>query len=56
MGNSPLSRFLVRVNKALIWVSRGMFSYQIFAVAQPIPSLGYLLRDAQEKSAVRAAQ
>jgi hypothetical protein len=56
MGGSPLSRLLVRINKALIRVSRGMFSYQIFAVAQPVPSLDYLLLDAQEQSAVRAAQ
>ena len=35
---------LVRLNKALIALSRGMFSYQIFVVVQPLPSLDYLLQ------------
>jgi hypothetical protein len=51
-----LSKVLVRLNKALIALSRGLFSYQIFMVVQPIPSLEYLLNDAQEQSAVRATQ
>jgi hypothetical protein len=55
MGGSGLSRMLVRLNKAFIAVSRGMFSYQIFMVVQPVPSLDYLLKDAQERSAIRAA-
>jgi 2-polyprenyl-3-methyl-5-hydroxy-6-metoxy-1,4-benzoquinol methylase len=54
MGGSPLSRLLLRINKALIWVSRGMFSYQIFVVAQPVPSLDYLLKDAETQSSIRA--
>jgi hypothetical protein len=53
MGESGLSRLLVRLNKAFIFLSRGLFSYQIFAVVQPVPTLEYLLRDAQEKSALR---
>lgn len=56
MGESRLSRFLVRLNKALIFLSRGLFSYQIFAVVQPVPTLDYLLQDALEKSALRVAQ
>ena len=54
MGGSPLSRLLVRVNKALIWVSRGMFSYQIFVSGQPVPSLDYPLKDAETQSSIRA--
>jgi 2-polyprenyl-3-methyl-5-hydroxy-6-metoxy-1,4-benzoquinol methylase len=56
MGDTWLSRMLLLVNKALIRVSRGMFSYQIFMVVQPLPSLEYLLRDAQEQSSIRAAR
>ncbi len=55
MGNSPLSKTLVRINKALIALSRGLFSYQIFVVAQPLPSLECLLQNAEEQSALRAA-
>jgi 2-polyprenyl-3-methyl-5-hydroxy-6-metoxy-1,4-benzoquinol methylase len=56
MGNSRLSRFLIRLNRALIAFSRGMFSYQIFMVLQPRPSLEYLLRNAEEESATRVRQ
>src|SRR5947207_128303 len=37
IGNNPVSRFFLRVNRALIAVSKGFFSYQIFvrAVAKP---------------------
>jgi hypothetical protein len=56
MGGSRLSRMLVAVNKALIAISRGLFSYQIFVVAQPVPSLDYLLQDAETQSSIRAQQ
>ena len=39
----------------LIRISRGLFSYQIYMVLKPNPSLDYLLRQAEEKSAIRAA-
>jgi hypothetical protein len=55
MGKTRLSRMLVRINKALMSLSRGLFSYQIFVVVQPEPSLRYLLREAEEQSALRAA-
>jgi len=54
MGGSWLSRVLVKVNKALIAISRGLFSYQIFVIAQPVPSLDYLLTDAEAQSSLRA--
>jgi hypothetical protein len=53
MGNTRLSRLLVRLNNALIRVSRGLFSYQIYMVLQPVPSLEYLLRNAEEQSEIR---
>ena len=39
LGNNWLSRLLVRANSILIRVSKSLFSYQIFLVAQPLPSL-----------------
>jgi hypothetical protein len=50
-GDSRMSRALLAVNTALIKLSRGLFSYQMFFVVEPLPSLEYLLRSAQEHSA-----
>jgi hypothetical protein len=36
-------------------VSRGLFSYRAFMVAQPLPSLECLPKQAEEQSALRAA-
>jgi hypothetical protein len=54
LGDSRLSRALVKANAFLIRLSRSLFAYQIFAVARPQPSLPYLLGEAAEKSARRA--
>ena len=54
MGDTRLSRMLVKLNNALIRLSRGLFSYQIYMVLQPVPSLDYLLRSAEEESEIRA--
>ena len=35
LGNGALGRLLLRVNAALLHVSRRLFAYQIFAVVQP---------------------
>jgi 2-polyprenyl-3-methyl-5-hydroxy-6-metoxy-1,4-benzoquinol methylase/glycosyltransferase involved in cell wall biosynthesis len=48
-----LGRFLLRANQVLIRVSKRMFSYQMFIVAQPRPSLEYLLETAETQSALR---
>jgi 2-polyprenyl-3-methyl-5-hydroxy-6-metoxy-1,4-benzoquinol methylase len=50
--NERLARLLLYLNRLLIKMSRGLFSYQIFMVVQPYPSLEYLLRTAEEQSAV----
>jgi hypothetical protein len=42
------------VNDWLIKASRGLFSYQMFFVVDPLPSLEYLLREAHEQSALRS--
>jgi 2-polyprenyl-3-methyl-5-hydroxy-6-metoxy-1,4-benzoquinol methylase len=55
MANSRISRVLVRLNKMMIFLSRGLFSYQIFMVVQPYPSLESLLQGAEQQSVIRAA-
>ncbi len=54
-GPGRLGRLMVRINRLLISLSRGMFSYQIFMVLQPNPSLEFLLQRAEESSTIRAA-
>ena len=39
----------MRVNQWLIAVAPGFFSYQMFFVVQPLPSLVYLLEKAHEQ-------
>lgn len=46
LGDSWLSRSLMAVNRGLIRLSRSLFSYQIFMVARPLPSLEWLLHRA----------
>jgi glycosyltransferase involved in cell wall biosynthesis len=54
MSNKTVSRFVMAVNNWLIKVSRGLFSYQMFFVVEPLPSLEYLLAKASEQSASRS--
>lgn len=56
VGNGSLGRFLIRLNKALISISRSLFAYQIFAVVRPKPTLESLLGRAQQESRVRSAE
>jgi glycosyltransferase involved in cell wall biosynthesis/predicted TPR repeat methyltransferase len=53
LGEAPAGRVLSRINRGLIRLRRQLFSYQIFVVAQPRPSLSYLLEQAQAESRVR---
>lgn len=46
LGDTWLSRGLMVVNRGLIRLSRSLFSYQIFMVARPLPSLEWLLHRA----------
>ncbi len=48
-GNGWLGRFAVRVNQALIFVSRTLFSYQIFVRAECRPSVEFVLEDAERR-------
>jgi len=46
LGDTALARFLLGINRFLIRISRSLFSYQIFMVARPLPSLETLLEGA----------
>jgi glycosyltransferase involved in cell wall biosynthesis len=54
LGNTRSGRALARVNHGLIGLRKQLFSYQLFAVAQPRPSLAYLLEQAETESEARA--
>jgi 2-polyprenyl-3-methyl-5-hydroxy-6-metoxy-1,4-benzoquinol methylase len=54
LGDTKSGRALARVNHALVGVRKQLFSYQFFVVAQPRPSLAYLLEQARTESAARA--
>jgi 2-polyprenyl-3-methyl-5-hydroxy-6-metoxy-1,4-benzoquinol methylase len=54
LGNGRFSRLLVSVNQALIGLSRGFFSYQIFMRAKARPTLEWLLSSACDQSRIRA--
>jgi hypothetical protein len=51
LGDTAFARFLIGMNRFLIRISRSLFSYQIFMVARPLPSLDALLEGAIATSA-----
>jgi len=53
LGNTWFARLLVNVNKVLIRISKSLFSYQIFMVVRPLPSLGSLLQRTTEATRER---
>jgi 2-polyprenyl-3-methyl-5-hydroxy-6-metoxy-1,4-benzoquinol methylase len=55
IGNNWVSRFFIFLNRLLIYVWRSLFSYQIFLVASPYPSLEFLLQNAISASAEKEA-
>lgn len=48
LGNTWLAKFLLATNKALLHISKGMFSYQIFIIAKPLATVSHLLEDAHQ--------
>src|SRR5256714_8050610 len=50
IGNNPVSRLFLRVNQALIAVSKGFFSYQIFVRAVAKPTVHNLLGETIQAS------
>jgi SAM-dependent methyltransferase len=53
LGDGWLARFALAVNKGLIKISKSLFSYQIFIVCTPLPTLEWLLSQAYEGRRVR---
>ncbi len=51
LGDNLISRLLLRVNRALIRLSRGLFAYQIFVRAEAKPTVNNLLSETIEGSA-----
>lgn len=49
--NKFISRLLLQVNQGLIWLSKGLFSYQIFVRAEAKPTVHNLLVETIETSA-----
>ena len=54
LGPGRLGRALVKINSLLIRLSRGLFSYQIFMLATPLPTVDALLTESIAASALRA--
>jgi len=48
LGNGWLARFLLLLNRILIFFSKTLFAYQIAIIARPLPTLEHLLKDAHE--------
>ncbi|MBN1427806.1 MAG: glycosyltransferase [Anaerolineae bacterium] len=56
VGDGKLARVLLAINSFLIHISKSLFSYQIGMVARPKPTLGHLLKDAQESGREKTEQ
>lgn len=54
-GNGLVGKLALNVNLALIRLSKTIFSYQIFVVAEGTPSVEFLVADAQRSSTFAAA-
>jgi hypothetical protein len=55
LGNSRLARFLLKLNQILIKASKTLFSYQIFMVVRPLPSVDTLMEQTAEATVDRIA-
>lgn len=54
LGRGIVGRAALAINRRLIWLARGLFSYQMFGTVEPMPSLEHLLRQSLEHSADRS--
>ncbi|MGH9663175.1 MAG: methyltransferase domain-containing protein, partial [Bryobacteraceae bacterium] len=54
IGDNIASRAFLAVNRILMFISRGLFSYQIFMRVKAQPVVGQLLNRARDESHVRA--
>ncbi len=53
LGNGLLGRTAMAINQLLIHVSKSIFSYQVFVVAETTPDIDFILQDSQRRSDVR---
>ena len=56
LGDNWLSRSLLNINRALIKLSRGLFSYQIFVRVQAMPTVDHLLSETISNSEMLRAE
>jgi glycosyltransferase involved in cell wall biosynthesis len=56
LGEGPLGRGAVKLNLALIGLSKTLFAYQIFVVAETTPDASFVVRDSTERSGVGRPQ
>lgn len=54
VGDNLLGRFLLSINRILIAISKSLFSYQIYMVVRPLPTLDWLLDRSLQTSEDRA--
>ena len=51
LGDGLLGKAALAMNRFLIRISRTLFSYQIFVIAEGTPAVDFILRDSKERSA-----
>jgi glycosyltransferase involved in cell wall biosynthesis len=56
IGDNQFAAFLLKCNRLLIKISRGLFAFQIAVVAQPLPTLEQLLLHAEQEGRSRIKQ
>jgi glycosyltransferase involved in cell wall biosynthesis len=56
VGDNWFGKLLMAINQALIGISKSLFSYQIFMVVRPLPTLDWLLGSAWETTRERVAR
>jgi hypothetical protein len=55
-GNNPLGLGLLKANELAIAISKTLFSYQVFIVAESTPDVDFVLADSKKQSTSRAAR
>lgn len=53
LGNGFLAKMTLALNRLLIGISKSLFSYQIFMVCSPLPSLEWLLAKAETAARIK---
>jgi hypothetical protein len=52
LGNGALGKAAIALNRALIRLSKTLFSYQIFVVAESTPGVDFILHDCRTRSGI----